>query len=90
MIYCVMIYVYAYHSIAKRNIYAAHLCGRLQDCASDAAKPLLRPSEAQRRFATENPHWDNERRIWVERNGAAEVVDSEEELVRASKCMLSS
>lgn len=56
----------------------------LEDCASDAAKPMAWPSEAQRRFATENPHWDNERSCWVERNRAAEVVESDEELVRAS------
>lgn len=52
------------------------------DCASDVEKkPKPRLSEAQRRWATEAPHWDNEKRCWVDRSKKVEVVDSDDDLV---------
>eukprot|EP00913_Durusdinium_trenchii_P012105 g11368.t1 len=53
-----------------------------RDCASDVEKkPKPRLSEAQRRWATEAPHWDNEKRCWVDRSKKVEVVDSDDDLV---------
>lgn len=44
-------------------------------------KPKPRLSEAQRRWATEAPHWDNAKGCWVDKSKKVEVVDDAEDLV---------
>lgn len=52
------------------------------ECAAGMeGKPKPRLSEAQRRWATEAPHWDNEKGCWVDKSKKVEVVDDAEDLV---------
>lgn len=52
------------------------------DCATvSERKPVTKLTEAQRRWASEAPHWDNDRGCWVDRSKKVEVVDDDEDLV---------